>query len=269
MGRMPNGVGSLPEYAHGLFSNSPLELAIAQVRFPTIEAFNDPEPVRALQRAFRTEYPHFRREPAFEIRLTPTGAEPHTGSETLRFDSLDRTWTVVVTGESVSLETREYTHIQEFSARLVSVLSVIERVLEPQFQTRFGLRYINEIRNPDWQDYSAWRRLLNPALLPAGVLDAVGGDVVQTISEIRTQRDDGSLLMRYGFLAGTTVMPQPDRQPDNGQFFLLDMDYSDSASQGFQAEPSQRMIAYNDVLYRLFRWAIREDDLFDFLGGTR
>lgn len=264
---MANGAATLPEYSRVLFRKSPLALSIVQVKFPPIEGFDDTASVRQFQTKLRTTYPQFRREPGVNFLITPTGVEQSQGSNTLRFDSLDHAWAVVISQESVSLETRSYRDIHDLSSRLTTLLETVEKVLDPKYQTRFGLRYINEIRHPEGTRYSTWRKLLNSDLFPTGFLETVGGHVDQTIAELRTSQPNGSLLLRHGFLDGTTVVPQQNQPPKNGPFYLLDMDYSDQTATDFDPDPSQRLAEYNDILYRLFRWAIGDGELYQFLRG--
>jgi uncharacterized protein (TIGR04255 family) len=252
---------SLPTYDRILFDSSNLELCLVQTTFPPVPRFGEEEFLIPIKEALSEEYPLFETEQAMNLLITPKGVDQTPAGARLRFASIDHRWEVVLSNESVSLETREYSEIVDFCVRYSTVLGHVARHFRPQHQLRFGLRYVNEFRDPKGDEYDRWRTLLNPDLLggPSEVLD---GAVEQTISEVRLSRPDGRLLVRHGFLSGTTVFPGRNRDPKMGSFYLLDLDYYDEASTRFESNPTPRMQAYNDILYRIFRWAIGEGELY-------
>jgi hypothetical protein len=82
------------------------------------------------------------------------------------------------------------------------------------------------------------------------------------------RRSDGTLLMRHGYLNGTTVTPVVGSKPKQGPFYLLDLDYFDETPADFNPRPLDRIILYNNFLYRLFRWCIGEGALLAHLKGN-
>lgn len=257
----------LPNIACERIPHAQLALVTAQTRFPAVTRLD--ERVQDLREALRREYPVFADEKALNIVIRDGRAGTEEGGRVLRFSSIDMHWSVVVSEDYVALETRTYDGISAFAARADEVWRVVDRILNPQYQTRFGFRFVNEFRHPEGDEYATWRRLLNPELLGFDAKSTLGGSVRQTISEVVLDRNDGQLVMRRGFLRGTTVTPLPGATTPNTGFFLLDLDYSDSTPGSFDPVPSTRLRAYNTFMYRIFRWAVGEGEYLGFLKGQR
>ena len=266
---MANTDELLPIYDQVIFNNSCLELCLAQLKYPPVQRFQDDTYMMGIREALATEYPLVTNEQAMSIIVSPQGAIGQaSGVNMLRFTSIDSRWSVVLSSEFISLETREYSHVTEFATRFASILSHVDAHFNPRYQLRFGLRYINEFRHPNGDNYKAWTRLLNPDLPGLGARGVLGGNVEQTIGEVRTKRTDGSLLVRHGFLQGTTIMPAQNHPPKAGQFYLLDLDYFDDTPVTFDVQhPIEQMRRFNDILYRVFRWSIGGGELYQYLKG--
>jgi uncharacterized protein (TIGR04255 family) len=258
----------LPTYDQVIFNNSCLELCLAQLKYPPIQRFTDDNYMVGIREALAVEYPLVTTEQAMNIIITMQGIGQTPGANMLRFTSIDSRWSIVLSSEFVSLETREYTNVNELSTRFANVLHHINTHFSPRHQLRFGLRYINEFRHPNADSYKVWMDFLNPDLLGLGARGVLGGRVEQTIGEVLTRRDDGHLLVRHGFLKGSTITPTLNRPAKTGQFYLLDLDYYDETPVKFDVEtPIEQMLRYNDILYRVFRWSIGDGELYQYLRG--
>jgi uncharacterized protein (TIGR04255 family) len=266
---MNNSGEVLPIYDQIIFNNSCLVLCITQLKYPPIQRFHDDTYMMGIREALATDYPLVTTEQAMNIVINPQGAISQTpGANMLRFTSIDSRWSVVLSSEFISLETREYTAVTELSTRFASLLHYVDTHFSPRHQLRFGLRYINEFRHPKGDNYKAWTQFLNHDLLGLGAQGVLGGKVEQTIGEVRTKRSDGFLLVRHGFLQGTTIVPSQNHPAKTGQFYLLDLDYYDERPVPFDVEvPTEQMRRYNDILYRVFRWSVGEGELYQYLRG--
>lgn len=266
---MSRGKDLLPEYSHALFTSSAIELCVVQVKYPPVPRFADVEVQGAIQEALSEEYPIYGKEPSFNIVVTPHGINQTSGGDVFRFTTLDKRWSVVVGNEAVGLETREYSEIDELIERFTAILGHVSAHLKLRHQLRFGLRYVNEFRHPQGDRFERWRQLLNQDLLGLAAQNVLGGTIEQTVNELRTRRTDGTLLVRHGFLNGTTVPPSGSNIPSKGgPFYLLDLDYYIEAPMPFNAKPAGRMRDYNSFMYRVFRWAVGDGDLYRLLKGT-
>lgn len=258
----------LPNYDRVIFNNAALALVLAQLKYPPIQRFTDEQYMVGIREALSIEYPLVSTEQGVNIVISPEGVRQSPGASMLRFTSIDSSWSVVLSSESVSLEARNYTNIKDMSERFANILQQIETHFRPRHQLRFGLRYINEFRHPQGDTYQTWNSLLNRQLLGLGARNVLGGNIEQTIGEILTQRDDGYVLVRHGFLKGSTVVPTTTYLVRTGPFYLLDLDYYDETPVKFEVEgPIERMGRYNASLYRIFRWAIGDGELFRYLKG--
>mgnify|MGYP002402048472 CR=1 FL=1 len=265
MGKLGN---SLPTYEHVLFKSSNLELCVVQIKYPPVQRFSDEQYLTGIKEALAEDYPLTSEERGINILVTPQGVNPAPGAVVHRFNSIDFRWSVVLTSESIALETREYTDFEELSARFDKLVRHVAKYFCPHYQLRLGIRYINEFRHHDGDTYEVWHRLLNKELVSSATQTVVGGRVEQTINEVRIRRDDGILLVRHGFLNGTTVLPILHHPAKNGPFYLLDLDYYDETSIEFEeSAPTEKIRDYNDVLYRVFRWSIGEGELYQQLRG--
>lgn len=259
---------SLPKYDQVIFANSGLELCLVQLKIPPIQRFDEESYMADIKEALIEEYPLVNTEQGMNIIITPQGVNQTFGATLLRFTSIDSHWSVVLAQEFVSLETREYTHISEFSTRFANILHQLATHLHLRHQLRIGLRYVNEFRHPKGDSYEAWCSLLNPELLNPRANKILGGTVEQTIGEVLTQHDDGNLLVRHGFLKGTTVTPTAAHPAKTGPFYLLDLDYYNETPVKFDVEvPIEQIIRYNDFLYRVFRWSIGDGELYQKMRG--
>jgi uncharacterized protein (TIGR04255 family) len=261
---------TLPEYERVLFKNAALEMCLVQLKYPPIPRFSDETFLLNVKEALAEEYPLISKEQGMNIVFGLQGISQAPGSNMLRFNTIDSLWSVVLTNETVSLETREYTSIGEFSTRLTAILHILATHFQLRHQLRIGLRYTNEFRHPGGDSYDSWRKWLNPGLLSLDVNGVLGGDTEQTISEVRAHRNDGIVLLRHGFLNGTTIIPTLKHPAKTGAFYLLDLDYYDETATKFSATaPAERIERYNDFLYRLFRWSIGQSELYHYLRGEQ
>jgi uncharacterized protein (TIGR04255 family) len=258
----------LPDYEQIIFNNSYLELCLVQVKYPTIQRFSEESYMVGIKEALAQEYPLMSTEQGMNIVITPQGVSQSVGTSLLRFTSIDSRWSVILSSDFVSLETREYTHFEELKKRFSIVLHHINTHLKPYHQLRIGLRYINEFRYLDTESYEIWRQLLNNELLGLGASNVLGGRVEQSIGEVLIRRDDGQVLVRHGFLQGTTITPISTKPAKVGPFYLLDLDYYDEKPINFDVTtPIEQISSYNDFLYRVFRWAIGEGELYQKMRG--
>ncbi len=258
----------LPNYKREYLSNQQLALSLVQVRFPALARLGDEKILTGIKAAMSDEYPLITQAAIMNMVITPQGVSQAPAGSAWQFSTINRQWVVQISETSVSLETRRYQEIEDFAERFTLLLRIVVEYLQPKYQLRLGLRYVNEFRHPGGKSHAGWRQLLNPELLGLNASELLGGAVEQTIGEVRTKRADGTVLLRHGFLNGTTVAPQEGQEPKTGPFYLLDMDYYDEDAKRFNVESVAAQIErYNDILYRVFRWIIGDSELYQFLRG--
>jgi len=254
---------SPPRYDRIVFRKSPLRLVIGQVRFPLLFRFNERPFLAPFQEALAAEYPRVGQEQQIAVKFSARGVEP--GGEMLwRFGDRDGSWSVVLSEGALTLESRKYTSIDEFVSRFQRVLQAAETHLGVTERTRLGLRFINELRAPRADTLARWAQLLNPAFVGFAGSGVVEGDVRHAFHELRTTRADGFLVIRHGLLAGTTVEPRPGEKPEEGPFYLIDLDYFVEAERELNVEAEAAQLrAYNEAIYQFFRWSVDEGAFFE------
>jgi uncharacterized protein (TIGR04255 family) len=269
------GSSVLPKLDREVLPKNQLALVVVQVRIPPLTKLLDSDQVaiefmRNFDAAILGTYPIRSVGRSTNILIKPEGAEvDREGGERLfRYADVAQTRTVAVSPNFVSFEVRNYTDGDEFIPEFLQILTAVRDQLDVRFQLRFGLRYINEFTHPEGATYEGWRDLMNRELLGFNSAEFLEGAVQQTISELTLQRSDGIFLMRRGFLRGTTVPPLSDQGVDpNRPFYLLDMDYFNMTAGVFDAKPVALIKAYNDFMYRFFRWAITPK-MLNYLSGS-
>lgn len=251
-------------YPREAFANSQLALVVAQVRFPALARFEDADARLRFQDALRREYPLFREERRLDLLFRGGYESPQTkpGDEVLRFSSIDRDWSLVLANDLVALECRRFSVIEEYLVHLRDVWRAVVAYFDPRYQLRASLRFVNELRNPKWLAYSEWRDVLNPALIGFDPATQFGGVVSHTISEFVLQINaEENLVMRRGFLRGTTIPPIDEKQRGNdGPFYLIDIEYASGRNGDFELDPSPRLATYNLAIHDVFRWSIERPD---------
>lgn len=255
----------LPEYEWVQFAKTPLKLVIGQVRFTTLLRFEQKSFIANFQEAVRDDYPKVARESTVTLQISPAGVDQNSGEFLWRLSSRDNHWSVVLGESSLTLESRRYSSMQDFLERFGRILEAAKDSLEISDRLRLGLRYVNEFRYPDASDIADWRALLNPEFVGFEASSLLDGHVSHIFHDVQIQRPDGILAIRHGLLDGFVIAPLPQQQPDTGRFYLLDLDYYDTAECELDIpEVLKQMYNYNTIIYRFFRWTLGKE-LYNYL----
>ncbi len=265
MGEMLDQLG-LPKVPHVIYENPPLVLTVCQIRFGSVLGVADPKYVAPFQKAIQERYPvatGAEQAINYDINVTPAGPELRkTSLQHWRFTDRGDDWTVVLTQDFISLETRRYYRFEDFIERLSEVLGALTKYIRPSLGTRIGLRYVNEIR-PGSADWSVFirRELLGPVVAP------FASHIKQAVQQVQLGFRDGAagVNIHHGtFPIGTTVQPRSGGTPPPGPFYLLDFDvYKEFEAPDFlPMEPNQicyHVGEFKQVIYGLFRWSVTDE----------
>jgi uncharacterized protein (TIGR04255 family) len=253
----------LRTYDRITFDNSPLRLAIGQVRFPLLFRFNEKPFLAPFQEALQPDYPRVTQEQQAALRFSTRGVEP-TGEALWRFNDRDGVWSIVLGESAITLEGRRYTDIKELTERFSKVLSAAQRHLGIEDRSRLGLRFVNEFRSADGTNLRSWAALLNPQLVGFGGTDLLDGSVEHAFQEIQMRRASGMFVVRHGLISGSTIEPRPGDPPaERGPFYLLDIDaFVQSERQLDVSETAAELTSFNEGIYQFFRWAIDGGRIF-------
>lgn len=233
---MEKQVLSPPTVASVKYDRNFIKTAVCELRFPTLLEL-ETKPPTAFQAKVRKSYPFFEKQVVEQV-----GAEAMTREQHYLFRSKDKNWTVVVKSSSLALETSKYIDFQDFLDRFTEVMNYARAMIDSDFFTRVGLRYMNAIPmqggNPE-----GWIRpeLIRP--IAGGVLGAtkVSRALVQGFLE------NGEYSMRHGFVTGEAGKGEPPS-------YTLDFDYFKEGVEFGEVIPLLKQ--FNETNFSLFIWCL-------------
>lgn len=246
---------AFPQSERVLYSRSPLNEVICQVRFPTILRIESELPV-AFQESIRFGYPLFER-----VQIGPPGGLPAEVSKMLgnlapkpsyRFQSEDGNTTIVLSSDAISLTAGRYRSWEEFKAGLMGPLQALASVYQPSFFQRVGLRYQNVILRSSLDlGGCPWARILAPSVLGELSEPAFDRYTKECRKAVRAVDEDGKggFLFQHG-------LADVEGQSESG--YLLDFDfYTERKTSLSDAETI--LDSFNKYAGRAFRWCITPD----------
>lgn len=248
---------SLPGAGPALYSKNFIKQAVCELRFPTLYDLDVPKPPASFAKALRKEYPNQATVKSLNLEL---GNDSSASTLHHTFKSRGSKWAVSLRSAAVVLETKDYSSYKEFRARLVEILRAATQVIDSDFYTRIGLRYINALPY-DRTSIDEW---VNPCLV--GVLGSgLLGEPTEYAGRVMGATDIGGYIMQHGILGGA------GRQQNIGALSLganteietqgsTQAEYSidfDLYAEDVQAEDALQTIdRLHDLEHSLFDWAI-------------
>ena len=188
----------------------------------------------------KKQYPLYSR--SHELELSDRGATRTRHGYT--FESKKKEWLVTIRPDALSLQTDRYTKFEDFFKRLAELLGSVGGLLDTDFFTRVGLRYINVIPLNDCK-VEGW---VNPLLISA-IQDGVLGSILKFHAEIRGHIEDGAYSLRHGIDTDSVMEGKPTK-------YILDFDYY---SEGVETDNALRLVnKFHEQNFSLFRWSLGE-----------
>lgn len=249
---------SLPRKPLPHLGSAPLKLAIVQVRYRPILAIEQAARVADFEEALGPSYEleDTQKAQSLIVFFGPPGLEqapqqPTAGETIWRFRRKDDGWLVALSSSSLGFEASEYGVFNEFLAEFVRVIGILENRFNPKAQTRFGMRYVNEVEDEAVVP-GRFEEFLNPALVSA-VGRELGADLLSSLSDLRFSQPDGVFALRHGLI-------RPNA-------YLLDYDYFVEEERPFdQHEVRRTAAAYHDVIESMFAWSLADNYLSRLVG---
>jgi uncharacterized protein (TIGR04255 family) len=223
----------LPEVSPAQFKTNFIKNAVCELRFPAILEYESKPPLK-LQSELRKEYPGYEKQQGINV------ADPSELEVKHVLRSRKRDWLVTIRTYSIAIQTSRYTRFSEFLDRLQYVFDKSLPLIDTNFFTRVGLRYINEIlleeRNP-----VGW---INDDLI-APIVNGIYGTIDRYVQEVRGSMEGGRFTFRHG-IAGL--------EQGKENTYMVDFDFF---NENVQAEDVMPMVAdFNREAFRFFQWAI-------------
>ena len=225
---------NLPDIQEVEFERNFIKTTVCELRFPTLLEFETKPPVQ-LQKALRKDYPHY--EPAQGVSVSPAVVDRETR---YLFKSRKKDWTVSFKASAIALETSRYTNFEEFSQRLENLFAKSRSLLDTDFFTRIGLRYIDEIPIEDGE-LDGWVRDDLVAPLTQGVY----GTAERFLQEVRGFTAIGRYTFRHGMVGSAQ---------EKHKVYSLDFDFYE---ENVPFDSVLSMVSqFNQQSFRFFSWAI-------------
>lgn len=198
---------TLPHVEPTRFAKNFLRQAVCELRFPTLFELEGTRPPPSFAKALRKDYPLY--QPNDDLSVGPNGVDK---AHVHVFTSIKPGWNVTLRAASVTLETTKYDSFENFQKRLELVVRSASEVIDSEYFTRIGLRYINVIpvgsdRVSDW---------LNPELVGLHSSEIFGG-AVEFSGRIAGPAEVGGYLLNHGLAANASTRRKE---------YVIDMDFS-------------------------------------------
>lgn len=221
-----------------------LQQVICELRFPTLMELGESRPPAQLVAALRKEYPHL--DLANEVTLGIAGGLPGSNNAHL-FRSAKLNWTVTVRQSAISLETTAYPGFPQMKERILHVIEAASKIIDSDFFTRVGLRYINVVDGGE-DPREGW---INPELIQPLMSRKFTG-IQEYAGKLSLSAEDGGCLFQHGIKLKPARKDGTPASPD----YLLDIDAFRNEVRVEDAE-----MAINSLhaqAFDFFDWAIGE-----------
>lgn len=246
-------------------SRAPLELVVAQVRFPLIASIGNADFIGPFQEAIRSQYPVLRAEETREFAFAQSQLLPSKETTLWRFHDVADFWRVTLAPTFLALETRKYSDRSDFISRFHFLSSAVAAHFSPTVRDRLGIRYLDRIVSPELEDL--------PLLVRTEVLGVLGTQFgfsahhAVSDSVFNLPMENGRLRSRWGTLPQGVTIDPASILPVEHASWILDIDAFIPEQGQFEPESLRRdLLALAERSYAFFRWAISPDFLSRFGG---
>lgn len=245
-------------------SAAPLAIVLTQLRFLPVPKMEIEEFIAGFQDRVRKGYPRFSREQVvlpFIAQAAP--GVPQSPVRTFwRMASFDSQWTLTLTQDFLTLETKAYIHRDDFVGRWSEIIEAFRLSFPDITAVRYGLRYVNRVDNP-----ALMQRIQDLVQPPAlGILSQLP-DAEVSMSETLFSVPEGKMRVKWGILP-PNVMHDPSIEASSSRSWILDYDLFQEASHEPLDLGAIREIAsrFAERGYAMFRWMVRPSFLEAFGG---
>jgi uncharacterized protein (TIGR04255 family) len=224
------------EPAH--FKNNLIRQVVCELRFPTLYELEGPRPPSQFAHALRKEYPN--QGTVNSVNLSAAGVAQTQGHS---FQSKRNHWTVTLRAAAISLETTKYDSFAELYDRLAFLLKAAESVIDTDFFTRVGIRYINSVPF-NINSITEW---VNPLLVGA-LGSGIYGDAMEHSGRVvGSTATGGSYLLQHGLGINPNARARE---------YVLDFDFSQEDVPFSEALKVASEL--HEQEYAMFIWALGE-----------
>lgn len=241
-----------PETPREHYEKAPLVQVICQLKFPKLLIIESSPPAE-FQEKIRARFPLMQQVSNLPFNLPPEVSQmlgQQAGQANYQFMTEDRSHTIALNSESLSLTALTYKNWEGFEDNLKPALEALKQIYNPSFFTRVGLRYVDAIdRERLGLLNTPWSKLLKPELL-GELSDLKFENSLEGLANraLRLKNPDGSgsILMQHGMA------------PNFGKselVYVIDIDF-------FSEEKTEihnglgTLTQFNRLAGNAFRWCI-------------
>lgn len=239
-------------------TDPPIELILAQVRFPTLAELFSNEGFVRFATAMRGDYP--KATPLHELeKLELSGGRVNalSGTPVWKLEDLDGLWTLTLTPEFLALEVKQYQRFSEFKKRFQSAWKCLVDLYEIRNRTRLGLRYVDRFASGKQKLPSDWMSLLSKSIFPLRERDLSLSQAGQLV-HYYSIGENLSLTYRSAFKWGGSSSATQNE-------VILDLDCFDPQTAS-TTDVSSRLEDLKEVTHNAFWWTF--ETLIDVLDPT-
>ncbi len=234
----------LPPAEPARYARNFLQQVVCELRFPTLFDLNNSVPPPLFVKEFRKEYPYHQHQ----VNDVSVNDQSFEQVHVHVFRNRRADYTVSLRSSAVTLECTVYTSFEDFKARLSRLIDVASQIIDSDFFTRVGLRYVNAVPmvlQPDVKDnlreFSGWLRsdLVQP------ILEHDMGILAEYWSRIAGMAEFGRYTMNHGIGVHNRTQAQS---------YILDFDFSKEA-----VELSDTLAALDELhkhQFSMFDWSL-------------
>lgn len=218
-----------------------LRLVACELKFPTMMEL-EPGAIKRFQHAVRKMLPLYETPQALTLSL---GSPMKSQGVIHQFTTKRKDMVFTFKPDSLTLQTNKYRSFEEFSELLKKIVEEALPIVDTDFFTRVGLRYINgvEYSRSDLRSLNGW---INPQLVST-LTSGVYGSISQCIQVIQGFIPEGNYVFRHG-ISG-------EGEP-TGNDYLLDFDFYAETIEA--NETFERLRIFRQRTYEFFMWALGE-----------
>ena len=182
--------------------DSPLVLALAQVRFPTILAINDPAQIAGFQEGIRKDFPDYSSAIRSEPDIQPVAGGMQIAVSRMHHFTDEAGWTISLCQDFMALSTKAvdaYQSKDDFIKRLKTATKSLHNHLKPARVTRLGVRFANRVS--DNEEMRNLKQFIHADFLGPDVLRRASDGHPQIMSQAVASIREGQIRAHWGFLA--------------------------------------------------------------------
>lgn len=249
-----------PELDRQKLARSPLVSVVCQVRFDLTPQASEAKTARAFHEALGGpggRYPKLESIAETTINLAvgpnilPSFGQQAGATTGWRLTNEDGTRTIGLMPHSLTFEDRDYDGWEnDFGPQLDEALAALHEHLDPVFEQRLGLRYINQITEPDVREADGWRGWIDSALLGIVMHNEIASYVKLARQQVSLELDnDMRCTLNHGFA--------PDPEREGALTYLVDIDVSREGMRAFDRNAISATAAqFNAQALRLFQMTV-------------